>query len=310
MVWPVTRGSPPCCGEPCPLRGSLLLAKRVGVRFRRVVRPPPQSGFRRSVEPRQRRGVAGAPPTRIDLLRDDESPPTLGFGASQLRAALPFRNRRPEPHSAAARPPLYLLRRLEILRDGGRHDDPELQAEPEQDEDAPVVARLPTVGDVSRHRKHDPYTDARRKRDEALLRHPHIPAAERKQAGPDGDPQPHRSSSAVPEVQSPRWSLPRLVAEINHLAVGIGGEAAASPPQHGCRLDRSFPLRVEMRETSESCAFGAPGVGSNAGAVSVVPRCLLRDSRRRSRARGLPTDRGAGVGRGRVELAPANTDQT
>lgn len=133
-----SRGAPPpCCGEPCPLRGSLLLAKRVGVRFRRVVRPPPQSGFRRSVEPRQRRGVAGAPPTRIDLLRDDESPATLGFGASQLRAALPFRNRRPEPHSAAARPPLYLLRRLEILRDGGRHDDPELQAEPEQDEDAP-----------------------------------------------------------------------------------------------------------------------------------------------------------------------------
>jgi hypothetical protein len=110
---------------------------------------------------------------------------------------------------------------------------------------------------VSRHRKHDPYTDARRKRDEALLRHPHIPAAERKQDGPDGDPQPHRSSSAVPEVQSPRWSLPRLVAEINHLAVGIGGEAAASPPQHGCRLDRSFPLRVEMRETSESCAYRA-----------------------------------------------------
>lgn len=108
VVWPVTRGSPPCCGEPCPLRGSLLLAKRVGVRFRRVVRPPPQSGFRRSVEPRQRRGVAGAPPTRIDLLRDESPPRRRALERLSCERRSPFgigdRNLTPQ---RPARPSIY-----------------------------------------------------------------------------------------------------------------------------------------------------------------------------------------------------------
>ena len=44
--------------------------------------------------------------------------------------------------------------RLEILGDGGRHDDPELRAEPEHEEEAPVKARLPSVLlEVPHHRR-------------------------------------------------------------------------------------------------------------------------------------------------------------
>jgi hypothetical protein len=82
------------------------------------------------------------------------------------------------------------------------------------------MTRLPNVRDVTRHRKHDPYTDARRKRDDALLRHPHIPAAEPKKAGPDGDPNPYQAPMAIqththmgrppqsPKFQSPSGACP------------------------------------------------------------------------------------------------------
>ena len=64
-----------------------------------------------------------------------------------------------------------LRRALEVLRDGGRHDDPELHAEPEHEEQAPVTSGLPAdVSKVPAHRAVDPCTYARRTPDEALLR--------------------------------------------------------------------------------------------------------------------------------------------
>jgi hypothetical protein len=51
--------------------------------------------------------------------------------------------------------------RLEILGDGGSHDDPELHAEPEREEKAPVQTRLHTgIGMRRRHPKRDCFTSA------------------------------------------------------------------------------------------------------------------------------------------------------
>ena len=53
--------------------------------------------------------------------------------------------------------------RLKVLRDGGRHDDPELRAEPEQDEEPPVTRRLAhDVHTMPTHRVDDPCTYRRR----------------------------------------------------------------------------------------------------------------------------------------------------
>ncbi len=91
----------------------------------------------------------------------------------------------------------------EVLRDYAGYDDPELNTQAEQKEQAPVPAGLSATIEMTRHRP-NPCTNGRQTSVEALLGGPREPASQRKQAGTDRDPD--RPPHDVPPVQIPLTS--------------------------------------------------------------------------------------------------------
>ena len=116
---------------------------------------------------------------------------------------------------------------LEILGDGGRHHDPELRAEPEHEDQAPVTSRLrPAVSKMLTHGSVDLCTNAGRTRDEALLRDRYFVAHANVKNTTKLAPiaiQTHADTNDPPDPRFPcRPILPGLrFRSLSHLAVVV-----------------------------------------------------------------------------------------